>query len=395
MIAEILNRCWCMLRSAHCKLAVLLLTAGMGGSRAAGQDSERPGKLNPPPSVRETEGGAAFIWRERHRLPADRREVRAVAFAPDGKTLATGGYDGAVRLWDLQTGRESAALRDDPHSSWVRALAFSPDGKTLAVAVNYAPPRLVFWDVPTKRARHIVERTSVTSLAFSPDGTTLATGAIDAPLKLWDATTGRERFTLPHQRHLGVLKGLAFSPDGKLLAAAFANGYPSSEKPNGEIDIWDLCARRTRFVLENRAGIYAVAFSPDGRMLATGGRFDNQVTLWEVATGQRRTFLRPPEGVRLHCITLAFAPDGKTLAATGADVPDGGTAKVRGGVVLWNIRAQREATVLKVPDDVDCSLVFAPDGKRFAAGSVAGTVTVWEAAEQRPGTRTQPTIQRK
>ena len=76
MIAEILNRGWCLLRSAHSKLAVLLLAAGMAGPRAAGQDSEQPGKPNQHPSVRETEGGAAFIWRERHRLPADPREAR-------------------------------------------------------------------------------------------------------------------------------------------------------------------------------------------------------------------------------------------------------------------------------------------------------------------------------
>jgi WD40 repeat protein len=172
-----------------------------------------------------------------------------------------------------------------------------------------------------------------------------------------------------------VFESLSFSSDGKLLAAGYANEYPSSRRPNGEIDIWDVVTEKQRFKLENDAGIYVLAFSRDGRMLASGGRFDDRVTLWEVASGMRRVTLRPRAGACRDCAALAFAPDGKTLAVGWARISDS-----EAGVTLLDLITRRELASLTESRTAGGLLrpaAFTPDARTLAARSGEGFVTLW------------------
>src|SRR5262249_18283747 len=141
--------------------------------------------------------------------------VMALAFSPDGKTLASSG-DKVVRLWDVRSGKQLDvfAAGGQTHS-----LAFSPDGKTLAVARREDAVRL--YDVPTgKEVRRVPEKAVVVySIAFSPDGRLLITGTIDKAVRLWDVASGKvlREFVGDHN---GRFWGVAVSPDGKLIAGA-------------------------------------------------------------------------------------------------------------------------------------------------------------------------------
>ena len=198
--------------------------------------------------------------------------ARIVGFSRDGRYAATGGFGPVVTVWDWSR-RLRLGVVDGHHGS-VTALAFSPDGATLATGDTAGQVRLV--DVSSRKIRASVPAhppgMGVTALAFSADGTLLATASyLECTVRLWSAADGASRGELP--RADSGVRALAFSPGGALMALA---------RGDGAAVLWDIAgARAMATVRANDRGLQSLAFSADGRTLATGG-IDGCVRLWDL-----------------------------------------------------------------------------------------------------------------
>jgi WD40 repeat protein len=253
-------------------------------------------------------------------------EVSAVALSPDGKTAASGGWDKTVRLWEAATGKELHTLA--AHEGRVRSLAFSPDGRTLASAGDDRTIRL--WAVAAGKAGRVLAgvRAEVEAVAFSPDGHYLA--SVDGTAtRLWDPGTGKEirnwsRVTARPGDTPPLVHSVAFSPDGRRLAAGIGNF----------VRVWDVGTGRGVATLQGHPPLVVInglAFSPDGKTLASGSGMSSSMDhgeqkclrLWDVASGKELFALDGhPDGI----YSLAFSPDGKQLASAGHK-----------GVVIWKV----------------------------------------------------------
>lgn len=320
--------------------------------------------------------------------------VTSVAFSPDGGTLASGSWDGTVKLWDVRDGKPK--LRRTFRGEWdeVEAVAFAP-GSDAVVGVGTgfddAPFGMVMqWKPGSARGRMLArESGKIDTIALSPDGKTLATGSGDRRIvTLWDVATGKERATLPD--HRGPIWSVAYSPDGRCLAVASgvvpAVAERAMDRQVGEICLWDLSGRQPREharLSGHEYGILSVAFSPDGTSLASGG-FDRVAKLWGVETGLEWATLSGHKG---WVATVAFSPDGAMLATGSHDQT----------IKLWDTETGQELVTLPGHTGNVYSVAFSPDGSRLASGSLDGTVRLWDLklvlnwvgeAEPRGGRRT-------
>ncbi len=420
------------------------------------------------------------IWslvtgRETARLGGHSASVRAVAFAPDGEKglLASGGADQLVLVWNVRT--RALLGRLEGHKGTVRAVSFAPDGATLATAGEDGEVRL--WDMTSGRLRGALAGHSdmVTCLAFSPRGGILATGSLDASVKLWETRSGRERASL--QGHLDGVSALAFAPDARQMAtggfdgsvrlwepaapvfspaaclsypgepqglafaadsrslratgtagvirwdvragsafpratkeeatalAAAPNGTPhatagpggkavtdparqavayspdgrilASTHEGGDVVLMDARGGRQLGLLKgHRDQVYQVVFSPDGRLLATAGK-DGTVKLWSLATRRQTARATLKRDLVTPVRSVAYSPDGKTLAVADCPIDGGGT------VTLWDLATRTLEATLEEHDRGVVTVVFSPDGTSLASGSCDGTIRIWDVAARR------------
>ena len=307
--------------------------------------------------------------------------VTSVVFSPDGKTLAVGGADSKVRLWDMTAPRITASRTIKlPFSSEVNTMSVSPDSTTLAVAGNW----VFFYDLATGQMHPAALKTAgdIACAAFSPDGKTIAGGCSDYTVRLWEVAT---------RRPIAALTGLAdyivsvaFSPDGKIVAGC------SYE----EAQIWDVATRRATATLKPTASSDAfVVFSPDGKTLVSGGGDTGlaphrAIDLWDVATGHHRAAIILP-GHTFGVTSVVFTPDGRTIIGAGAPVDpviDAGSGMPsRGAILQWDIATRQTIAVVPAPAptgplDINSgqylisALALSPDGRILAAGGSDGTV---------------------
>ncbi|MCC6458420.1 MAG: hypothetical protein IT328_25950, partial [Caldilineaceae bacterium] len=351
-------------------------------------------------------------------------EVNAIAISPDGDFLAYGGDDNVARLWDLRSGAVRHVLHG--HDSDILTVAFSPDGRTLATGGSDQTVRL--WDAPTGRLRHMIigHSQSIRTLAYHPNGKLVASAHYDYLVRLWNMESTTVDQVL--QGHTKAVQTVTLSRDGAWLAsggddqtilvwqlsaldvsnpARVVNGAPDEAEKSGEVT--QTRAQRRHILYSQHGRVTALAFSPDGATLVSGG-FGHSVCLWDVESGRVRQLLPghdspvagiqfSPDGSLLAIVSrnqkirlwdmhndmllhlwrghegviyaVAFSPDGQTLATAGGD----------GVVCLWDVRAPGQpvlSATLRGHSDRVFAIAFSADGRHLVSSSADRSVAVWD-----------------
>jgi WD40 repeat protein len=333
-------------------------------------------------------------------------KVTAVAVRSDGRQVASAAEDGAVRVWDLNASDEHRAMTDAKESLW--AVAVSPDGKRLAAAG--ADRKIRVYDPDTGKLQATLDAgAAMTSLAFFPDNTRLAAGGGDNKVKVWDVA---EKKVVQEMTGFGLaVLAVALGDNGKLVVAGSADSTVRGFDPAGGKELWKWSARKAACGVAVRkggkqvavgladgglvildvsgsapkevaqqsahtAGVACVAYSPDGERLATVGG-DGAIRVWTVAENGTPTPLVRFEGPPATgptgfspLSTVAFSPDGRFVAAAGAD----------GAVRVWDVQTKSEIRDLRGSTDWVTSVAFSPDGRFLASVSAEkdNTVRVFE-----------------
>jgi WD40 repeat protein len=335
--------------------------------------------------------------KELHRLKAREESFNEFAFSPDGRLLASGGNCwadpknpkgfpasmrtiGMARLWDLQTGKAIHALQADPNEPGVVAVAFAPDGKL--VATSCATQSVHLWDVPTGKLVRTLQKYrcyiwSSHAISFSPDGRSLASMG-GHRLCVWDVATGKLR-DCP-EGHETEVCALAVSPDGRTIA---------SGDNEGTVRIWDVDTAKPEKVFRRLYRVKSLTFSPDGKTLAAGylvdalGYFQSTIRLWDIALGKERHQMRA-RGVT----QLTYSPDGKMLASgDGIQVWD---VQSRSGdrIQVWDVQSGTEIASFAAPSlGRTGALRFSSDGGRvqlLAEGERRPWMQTWQVGHDKP-----------
>jgi WD40 repeat protein len=310
--------------------------------------------------------------------------VRAAAFSPDGRFLATGSADGTARLWDLGALQTTAPHRgrwkvDGPS-------AFSADGRRLAVTSLENPRRpgwashIHIWDLDMHRA--VVCKGDgqflVTSLAFSPDGRRLVAGCWDRHARWWDTITGEPGPVL--HGHEDKVLDARFSPDSSRIVTT---------SRDGTVRVWDAASgRQTLLLRKGRASLRSASFNPDGRLLLAGTAgpeadpMGNQGWIWDAETGKERAAFGASDSIA-H-VPMAWSPDGRRVLAAvrpGGNVDNSDAAKA-----LCQCNAATGGEVCRLTGHtkaITCA-AFSPDGRLIITGSDDRTARVWDAATGAP-----------
>jgi WD40 repeat protein len=285
-------------------------------------------------------------------IPAHDSRVSAVAFSSDGRRLATGSDDRAVKVWEVSADGRNVrllyTLRE--HTSWINALAFSPDGTALASASHDQTIRVWSLSDGTRRLVLTGHTGSVTSVAFSPDGQTVASGSEDRTVQLWDVNNGTVVRTF--SGHDFAVRSVAFSPDGTQIASG------SDDKT---VRLWSVSAGSLLRTFAGHTGsVTSVAFAPDGQRIASGSE-DRTVQLWDVNNGTLvRTFVGHDFAVR--CV--AFSPDGTQIASGSEDK----------SVRIWLVSTGATVRIFSEHTNDVTATAVAPDNVQVASASKDGTV---------------------
>lgn len=300
-------------------------------------------------------------------LQGHRGWVTSVTFSCDRSTLASGGVDGALRLWDV--GASEPRDRDVPqaHSSDLVALAFAPSNKLVATGASNLDGVVRLWDVsdePRQLAPVRVGGETVDCLAFSPDSRLLAVGGSNKNVRLWDVSGPEPQARAVLKGHTDFVKSFVFSHDGSLLVTA---GKDTT------IRLWNLARywSKEMAVLQGRWGqVQTVAFAADDRSLAFGS-IDQTVRVWDLTSGSpfERIILRGHIGVvRL----VQFNPDGTLLS-----ICDGGR------IILWNVAEGKKLREWLLPRAKVYSMAMTHDGRYLATGNNDGSVSVYRLYAKR------------
>ncbi len=305
--------------------------------------------------------------------------VVSVQFSADGERLLTAGFDNTARIWDLSSGELVQTLRG--HSWWIWAAEFSPDDSRIVTVSQDG--KAIVWQLGedgkyqqlTEFAKH---RGPIYTAQFSPDGSMIATAGYDRRVLLWnpdevepiDIARRLDHLADPPApyrelaKHEGPVRALAFSPDGKQLVSGGQDNV---------LRVWDLAADEQRVVLRGHAShVRDCVFSPDGKTLLSAGR-DQHIKLWQPDTYGETFVLGADAHTKQTDAVLAarFSRDGKQIVTANRDRT----------ATLWNAQSQTQVRFFAEGHEfLASSSVFFADGARLATGGGDGTVRIWDVA---------------
>ena len=246
-------------------------------------------------------------------------EVDSVAFSPDGKTLASGGMDSNIRLWNIGSGKLKKTLSG--HFGFIKCLTFSPDGKTLASGSD--DKAILLWNTETgKHVAFLAERMdTITCISFSQDGSMLAGGSTDSNIHLWDVVTVNPKMTFTG--HVDEISNVVFSPDGSTIL---------SVSWDSTVRLWDVNTGEQKRIVAGRLeehghiNYWGTAwFTSDGIPVAIRNDHD-RMHLWDIIKGQ---YMKSLKGHSSYVKSFPLSANRQTLATNSAD----------GTVLLWDLNA--------------------------------------------------------
>ncbi len=310
----------------------------------------------------------------------------ALAFTPDGKTVAARSYDQTLRLFDVESGKELRQLGTAmTNYGSVCNLAFSADGKRIASGIGFNTVQQ--WDPATGQeiGFHGGHSGPIGAVGLSPDGKTVATRGFDNILRLWDAATGKQlsSFALPV-----TTTQVAFAHDGKTVVFGGYDGviHVAEASSGKELLKWQL-------VGQPNLNLMGLAVSPDGKTVATRG-YEPAIRLWDRTTGRElRQLVEQPNIVNGQPVFgyyyggghMAFSPDGSTLAVvnSGSNYFEGRRSLARvmnNHLHLWDVASGKPLRKFEISGTGIASIAFSPDGRTITSSNHNGTFSQWEAA---------------
>jgi RNA polymerase sigma factor (sigma-70 family) len=420
-----------LLSASGKKVGALVAVAALGAAvcfgycRAPQAEQAPAASASTPSAVRGDPAADALPARGAVRLGTDRyrhgTRIESFAVSADGRlatTCSSWGTLGPVRLFDLTDGRCLYTLPREPGSD-TEAVGLSPDGKTLATKDDTG---LHLRDAATGKEFRKISfspesggRSNTRWLTFTPDGKQIAVTMMGTAVRLIDVGTGEEKRTFAHT---GAVAACVFSPDGKLMAAG---GY---EHEGGVYyaRLWEIATgkelRRFAIGTELNRPIGALAFSHDGTKLAGGSWRDGRLLLFEVATGKElKAFPKIGEDIQ----GVAFAPDGKTVAAAGDSVylydPESGKERLRidrrarglsfsrdgsvligavgGAIYRWDATSGRQLTPAAAQDSGVEQILTSADGRHLFTTDQEGDLYLWDTADGKPPRRIVGGVERR
>ena len=286
-------------------------------------------------------------------------KVRSVAYSPDGSIIATGSWDDTIRLWNGLTGEYKKTLIG--HTGDVNSVAFSPDGLTLASGSADDTIRLWNVEIGGQELEFNGRSYSIPVVAYFPDGSRIASGTLEGEIHIWDAFTGQH--ITSYTGHAGEVitnvTSLGFNPDGSILASGGTDRI---------IRLWDTATGQQLRTIEEHSTVHGdgvqVVFSHDSSKIASTGAWDLTARLWDPVTGQQQQIFREHEtGV----YAAAFSRDGRTLA----------TGSFSGEIRLWDTATGLLQKILIGHTDTVYTLAFSPNESILVSGSNDHTVNLW------------------